>query len=347
MDFSHIFSPISVGGRQLKSRLTHTKSGGGLDGTPSQFERSTAYYVAMAKNGAALVCVTVGTWPDCEGKRSVMSNVFMDDPDIQEGFRRLVEAVHQEDTLCMASLMNVEPQELSICELPSWDFDFQGDYNPNFKNKPAISTRRIEGMIEDFVYQCRELKKLGFDGATFYMSYRASILANAIDPVLNQRTDQWGGSTLDERARLPLEIFRRVKEACGRDFLIEIQTSATTEEPGYDLAYWLDFCQLCEGLVDIFQIRGWDGSYTHVTGFNSTKESPYNLQFAEAFKKRGIKALVEKVVVSDSYSIDMHVSIWSYIGAFFICLAITALAGRGEMRFVRNIQLTEVLKERE
>ena len=87
MDFSHIFSPISVGGRQLKSRLTHTKSGGGLDGTPSQFERSTAYYVAMAKNGAALVCVTVGTWPDCEGKRSVMSNVFMDDPDIQEGFR--------------------------------------------------------------------------------------------------------------------------------------------------------------------------------------------------------------------------------------------------------------------
>lgn len=62
---------------------------------------------------------------------------------------------------------------------------------------------------------------------------------------------------------------------------------------------------------------------------------------------RGIKTLVEKVVISDSYSIDMHVSIWAYMGAFFICLAITALAGRGEMRFVRNIRLTEVLKERE
>lgn len=295
MNFSHIFSPIAVGGRQLKSRLTHTKSGGGLDGTPKQFERSTAYYVAMARNGAATVCVSVGTWPDCEGKRSVMSNVPMDDPEIQEGFRRLVDAVHQEDTLCFASLMNVEPQELSICELPSWDFDFQGDYNPNFKNKPTISAQRIDGMIEDYVYQCRELKKLGFDGATFYMSYRASILANAIDPVLNQRTDQWGGSTVAERARLPLEIFRAVKEACGQDFLIEIQTSATTEAPGYDVEYWLDFCQLCEGLVDIFQVRGWDGSYTHVTGFNSTKESPYNLQFAEAFKKRGIKALVAPV----------------------------------------------------
>ena len=61
---------------------------------------------------------------------------------------------------------------------------------------------------------------------------------------------------------------------------------------------------------------------------------------------RGIKTLVEKGVISDSYSIDMHVSIWSYMRAFFICLAITALAGRGEMRFVRNIRLTEVLKEK-
>ena len=295
MEFKAIFSPIQIGNIRLKSRLTHTKSGGGLDGTAKQFERSTAYYTAMARNGAALVCVTVGTWPDCEGKRSVMSNVQMDDPDIQAGYRTLVEAVHQEDTLCLAALMNVEPQELSICELERWDFDFQGDYNPNFKNKPAISAQRIEGMIEDFVYQCQELKKLGFDGATFYMSYRASILANSIDPVLNQRTDQWGGSTLEQRARLPLEIFRRVKDACGQDFLIEIQTSATTEQPGYDLDYWLDFCQLCEGLVDIFQIRGWDGSYTHVTGFNSTRENPYNLQFAEAFKKRGIKALVAPV----------------------------------------------------
>lgn len=295
MDFSHIFSPIRIGNVRLKSRLTHTKSGGGLDGTAEQFQRSTAYYRAMARNGAALVCVTVGTWPDCEGKRSVMSNVRMDDPEIQRGYRDMVEAVHGEGTLCMASLMNVEPQDLSICELSSWDFDFQGDYNPNFKNKPSISAQRIEGMIQDYVYQCRELQKLGFDGATFYMSYRASILANAIDPVLNRRTDQWGGDTLAERARLPLEIFRQVKEVCGQDFLIEIQTSATTEAPGYTVEYWLDFCQLCEGLVDIFQIRGWDGSYTHVTGFNSTKESPYNLQFAEAFKKRGIKGLAAPV----------------------------------------------------
>lgn len=295
MNFEHLLTPVTINGITLKSRITHAKSGGGLDGSSRQFEKATAYYTSVAKNGAALVCMIVGTWPDCEGKRSVMSRLFMDDPDIQEGFKKMIDEVHKYSSLCTASLMNVEPQELNISHLDKWDFDWKGDYNPNFKNKPEISAERIEGMIDDFVYQCSELKRIGFDGVTFYMCYRASILANAISPVLNQRQDKWGGDTLEERAKLPLEVFRRVKEACGQGFLIEIQTSAEEEQPGYDVEYWLDFCKLCEGLVDIFQVRGWDGSYTHVGGYNSSKESPWNLQFAEKFKKRGIKALVAPV----------------------------------------------------
>lgn len=293
--YEHIFSPVIINGITLKSRLTHTKSGGGVDGTEESFQKATRYFTNIAKNGAALVCMIVGSWPDCEGKRSVMSRLFMDDPQVQAGFTRMIGEVHKYGTLCTASLMNVEPQELNISHLDHWDFDWKGDYNPNFKNKPEISAARIDGMIDDFVFQCRELQRIGFDGVTFYMSYRASILANAISPVLNQRKDQWGGNTLEERARLPLTVFRRVKEACGQNFLIEIQTSAEEEQPGYDVEYWLDFCQMCEGLVDIFQIRGWDGSYTHVGGYNSTKESPWNLQFAEKFKARGIKALCAPV----------------------------------------------------
>ena len=286
---------MTINGITLKSRLTHTKSGGGVDGSEESFQKATRYFTNIAKNGAALVCMIVGSWPDCEGKRSVMSRLFMDDPQVQAGFTRMIGEVHKYGTLCTASLMNVEPQELNISHLNHWDFDWKGDYNPNFKNKPEISAARIDGMIDDFVFQCRELQRIGFDGVTFYMSYRASILANAISPVLNQRKDQWGGNTLEERARLPLTVFRRVKEACGQNFLIEIQTSAEEEQPGYDVEYWLDFCQMCEGLVDIFQIRGWDGSYTHVGGYNSTKESPWNLQFAEKFKARGIKALCAPV----------------------------------------------------
>ena len=62
---------------------------------------------------------------------------------------------------------------------------------------------------------------------------------------------------------------------------------------------------------------------------------------------RGIKYLLEHVLVSDSYKIDMHVTMPAYLITFLICLLMAMLTVWMEMRAVRRISLTEVLKERE
>lgn len=62
---------------------------------------------------------------------------------------------------------------------------------------------------------------------------------------------------------------------------------------------------------------------------------------------RGIKYLLEHVLVSDSYKIDMHVTMPAYLITFLICLLMAMLTVWMEMRAVRSISLTEVLKERE
>ena len=62
---------------------------------------------------------------------------------------------------------------------------------------------------------------------------------------------------------------------------------------------------------------------------------------------RGIKYLLEHVLVSDSYKIDMHVTMPAYFITFLICLLMAMLTVWMEMRAVRRISLTEVLKERE
>ena len=51
--------------------------------------------------------------------------------------------------------------------------------------------------------------------------------------------------------------------------------------------------------------------------------------------------------MSESYTIDLMVRPLAYVEAFGICLGIAVLAFLAEMRFVRGISLTEVLKERE
>lgn len=290
--YSHILSPVKIGNITLKNRLLNSKC---VSSDNMEPELSGPFYEHLARNGAALVCIGVGALPDCEGKYSRMAPCHMDEPKVREQYMEIVRKVHAQGSLCTASMMAIEPQDVNISETPNWDeIPMTGDYSNNLFNKPAISPERLEGMIQDFVNASVEYQKMGFDGVTIYASYRGSILACSLSPWLNQRTDKYGGKTMAERATLTLEIYRRIKEACGQDFLIEAQISAE-EEGGYTVEDWLTYCQLCEGLVDIFQVRGWDGSFTHVNSHNLDKENPWNLQFAEAFKKRGIKALVSPV----------------------------------------------------
>lgn len=59
------------------------------------------------------------------------------------------------------------------------------------------------------------------------------------------------------------------------------------------------------------------------------------------------KVLIEKLIISDSYTVDITISPGSYGTAFLICLGITLLACWAEARFISKIQLTDILKERE
>ena len=129
-----------------------------------------------------------------------------------------------------------------------------------------------------------------------------------------------------------------------KDYMFAVMAAAA----GGVLIYNISMINIRERVNEFGTLLVLGMSEKEISGFLAVEQGFYFILgiLAGIRGSRGIKTLVEKVVISDSYSIDMHVSIWSYMGAFFICLAITALAGRGEMRFVRNIRLTEVLKER-
>lgn len=62
---------------------------------------------------------------------------------------------------------------------------------------------------------------------------------------------------------------------------------------------------------------------------------------------RGVKSLVESIILSDSYTINLSIGLASYMKAFIICLVITMLTFLAQMRVIKKIQIAEVLKERE
>lgn len=294
--YANILQPLKIGNVILKNRLIASKVVSmELQGPEGFLAESTMDFVSkLAKNGAAMVTCSVGVFPDKDKNYSGMSLFHMDDRDVRNYYAKMLDRIHAYGSLATASMMCALPNHLQISELHDTSrLTWRGEYGgPPYGGKPEISKAEIREFIDNFVQQCIVMKTVGFDACNIYMSYRGSILANSLSPVLNQRTDEYGGS-LENRARLTKELFRAIKEACGQDFLIEAQISPIEEEPyGYTNEEFLDYCKMCEGLVDIFHLRGWDGATSHISPYNSSRHDPFALKYAKAFKERGIKAVV-------------------------------------------------------
>ena len=297
--YEHILQPLKIKNTILKNRLLSTKCASQQLQGPENFpaEGTIKFYEDLARNGAAIVCCSMGTYPDKEGKHPPMSNIDMTNWDVRGYFMQMAERIHAHGSVASASLQNVEPHDVAISEVPNWDaIPMTGDYSRNLANKSAISHDRIQELIADFARQARDFQELGFDMVTVYMSYRGGILANSLSPVLNLRTDEYGG-TPENRARLSLEVFKAIKAACGDDFLIECQVSATEEAPGYTFEEFLNYAEMVQDYVDIFQLRAWEGALNHGNGFNQKEHEPYMLQFAAGMKQRGIQSVISPVGV--------------------------------------------------
>ena len=302
--YSHILEPIKIRNVVLKNHLLATKCISQELQGPESFpaEGTINFAESLARNGAAAVVCTIGSFPETRGKTMFFSQFNMDDSKVIRYFVQMADRIHAHNSLAIGALSTAIPQDVSISEKrhPEWikkplggpmgDFGPDGSPNPP---KPEISKERMDQFVRDFAKDCAWIKTLGFDGVNVYMCYEGSILAHALSPVLNQRIDEYGGS-IENRARLATELFRAIRKSCGDDFIIECQISGEEDMPdGYTLEDFLSYCEIWdkEDLVDIYEIRAKNGELHHTSSFSSPEHNPTTLKYAQAFKRKGFKAL--------------------------------------------------------
>ena len=166
-----------------------------------------------------------------------------------------------------------------------------------FRSGPeqAITEELMEDVIQKTIERIRYYKNCGFDMCTLHMAYRATLLSKFLSPLTNKRTDEYGGS-MENRAKFPLRLCAAIKEAFGKDFLIEAQVRGEDGKLGGNTTDDLvEFAHLAEGVIDILQIRAGNADDAHPTGFNSVKTEPMTLRYAEAVKKSGAKIIAEPI----------------------------------------------------
>jgi len=276
--YSHLLSPLSIGNVTLKNRIYSTDSfPAGMDALLP--DPVISHYANRAKNGAAIV-----TFSGVGKHRADIT-----DSSIQTSLLHLTDAVHFYDSRIIASFINLEPNGYNISAVdPNSSGPMRAEKYRMMGDQKEITIDQIKKMTDDFVAKARLYQTLGFDGIHLYMSYRSSILACSLSPAVNRRTDQYG-ETIENRVRLCLELCKAIKWVCGQDFLIEAQVSGEEEAGGYTIDDLIKYAKLWEGTIDILQLRGWDGTTSHPIGFNSEKNKPMTLTYAEAIKKSGVK----------------------------------------------------------
>lgn len=82
----------------------------------------------------------------------------------------------------------------------------------------AITTEEVERIRESFITAAKRAQLAGFDGVSIHGAF-GWILSEFMSPYLNDRTDKYGGS-VENRARLTIEVIEGIRKACGPDFQI-------------------------------------------------------------------------------------------------------------------------------
>lgn len=122
-----------------------------------------------------------------------------------------------------------------------------------------LTDAEIRELIERFAVAARTAKEAGFTGVQVHGAH-GYLISEFLSPLVNQRTDDWGGS-LENRARFLLETVAATRAAVGPGFPISVKlNSADFQKGGYTFEECLTVVKwLNDAGIDLLEVSG--GSY--------------------------------------------------------------------------------------
>jgi 2,4-dienoyl-CoA reductase-like NADH-dependent reductase (Old Yellow Enzyme family)/thioredoxin reductase len=202
-----------------------------------------------------------------------------------EGFKKYADLIKKHGAVAMIELFHAGGEKAPL----------PGQPNPRgptgYVRKDGITVDEMGAEMmgkacEDFATAAAFMQAAGFNGILNHSGH-GWLFSQFLSPLFNKRTDQYGGS-LENRARFPIEIFKRIRERVGPDFIIEARISGRDGVPGGIEAEEVGrFCQMLEGIVDLVHISA--GLYN-----NPVVTHQFSSMFAEHGCNADLSAIVKR-----------------------------------------------------
>ena len=164
-----------------------------------------------------------------------------------------------------------------------------GAQSGRFPPPRAMTPEDIADIKERFTNTAILAEKAGFSGVQIHAAH-GYLLSQFLSPLVNKREDEWGGS-LENRARLLLDIVKSIRAAVSPDFAVAVKINSAdfqrggfSEDDARQVVEWLN--QLG---VDLIELSG--GSYEAPAMMGTARDDrtlareAYFLEFAKDIQK--------------------------------------------------------------
>ncbi|RON08756.1 2,4-dienoyl-CoA reductase [Pseudomonas brassicacearum] len=134
-----------------------------------------------------------------------------------------------------------------------------GQFSKMFAQPTPMSEDDIQDVIQRFATSAALAQKAGFTGVEIHAAH-GYLISQFLSPLSNRRTDRWGGS-LENRARLLIEVVNAVRAAVTADFCVAVKlNSADFQRGGFDADDARQVIDMLNPLaIDLLELSG--GSY--------------------------------------------------------------------------------------
>ncbi|BCT78171.1 oxidoreductase [Sinomonas cyclohexanicum] len=252
-----LFTPVDLRAIHVRNRLWVSPmcqySVEGWDGVPTGWH--LAHLGSFARGGAGLV-MTEATAVNPAGRITNWDTGIWNEAQA-EAWREIVAFIHAQGATAAMQLAHAGRKASTYREWSGhgtqspedggWEtvapsaVAFDGYAAPR-----ALTVEEIQGVVADFAAAARRALGAGFDALEIHGAH-GYLIHQFLSPLSNLRTDEYGGS-LENRARLLLEIVRAVRADAGDGVPLLVRLSATD---------WVDGGW---NLEDTITVAGWAAS---------------------------------------------------------------------------------------
>lgn len=289
-EYGNLCAPLHIGKLTLRNRMCSAPMGfPDLTEDGCLTDGAIAFYELRAKGGAAVVTISEACVDYVNGK-SHGRLINLCNPGVLAGLTNAARAIKRHGALASIELNHAgmlsdfdvivsERQASSNCRFGPVDTIL-----PDGTEVRAMDKARIAEAVDKFAKGAALVKRAGFDMLMLHAGH-GWLIHQFLSRNTNKREDEYGGS-MENRARLAIEVIDAVRAAVGKDFPIEIRFSAMElAEGGVTLSDAIEFAKLVEDKVDILHVSAGgepDFGITHPPMF---AEPGCNVKYAAEIKK--------------------------------------------------------------